>query len=243
MGDAVEHTPIPRWWDEAWERFRRLDPRYFEAYARLARVPWETSSSLRPRDLHLICVALHASATTLYEGGARAHVRAALAEGADREEVVAVLQLATGVGMHPVTEGVPMLLDVLGERGESPTEELSPRAREVKAEFLRVRGYWSEFWEALVRLSPEYLAAYVEVSGVPWADGALEPRLMELVYVAINAACTCLWKPGMRIHMKGALDHGATAAEVMQVLQLATVLGANAQREGLRLLEDSTDEG
>ena len=50
---------------------------------------------------------------------------------------------------------------------------LTPRQEEVKARFIEVRGTWSEAWEAVVRLAPDFLEAYLRFSAVPWRHGPL----------------------------------------------------------------------
>ena len=46
--------------------------------------------------------------------------------------------------------------------------------------------------------------------------------------MAINAATTHLYAPGVRRHMKNALKLGATPEEVLEVIQLTTVMGIHA---------------
>jgi hypothetical protein len=58
----------------------------------------------------------------------------------------------------------------------------------LKEEFTRKRGYWHTFWEDFLRLDPEFFAAYLEFSTVPWVKdvsgdgkkgggGGLEPKV------------------------------------------------------------------
>ena len=45
---------------------------------------------------------------------------------------------------------------------------LTARQEEIRAEVIRVRRTWSETWEAILRLDPEFLLAYLNLSAVPW---------------------------------------------------------------------------
>ena len=62
---------------------------------------------------------------------------------------------------------------------DSVAAALTPRQEEVKARFIEVRGTWSEAWEAVVRLDPDFLEAYLRFSAVPWRHGPLPPKVKE----------------------------------------------------------------
>ena len=93
-------------------------------------------------------------------------------------------------------------------------------------------------WDGVLALSPDFFEAYGEFSSVPWQTGTLEPKIRELVYVAVDAAATHLYEPGTRIHMENALKLGATPAEIMEVLALVSVLGVHTIAMGLPVLLD-----
>ena len=95
----------------------------------------------------------------------------------------------------------------------------------LKQEFIEKRGYWNEFWEGLLTLDPEFFTAYLKFSSIPWSPGVLEPKVKEFIYIAIDAATTHLYEPGLRIHIENAFKYGATKEEIMEVYQLTSVLG------------------
>jgi alkylhydroperoxidase/carboxymuconolactone decarboxylase family protein YurZ len=115
---------------------------------------------------------------------------------------------------------------------------LTPRQEEVKARFIEVRGTWSEAWEAVVRLDPDFLEAYLRFSAVPWRHGPLPAKVKEFIYIAIDANATHMYLPGVRQHIKAALDHGATGAEIMEVLELTATLGIHAMNVGMPVLAE-----
>lgn len=110
------------------------------------------------------------------------------------------------------------------------------RRDELKDEFVRARGYWSELWDDTLRLDPDFFEAYLDFSSVPWRNGVLEPKVKELIYVAIDVSTTHLYDPGTRIHMRNALRHGATPAELMEVMELTSVLGVHTMTSGVPIL-------
>lgn len=115
-------------------------------------------------------------------------------------------------------------------------EELSVEQKALKETFMRDRGYWSPFWDGLLVLSPEFFRAYLDFSSVPWKTGPLEPKIKELIYIAIDASTTHLYEPGLRVHIRNALNYGATKEEIMEVFQLTSVLGMHTCTMGVPVL-------
>ena len=121
--------------------------------------------------------------------------------------------------------------------------ELTDEQRRVKDEFVAVRGTWGEPWQRILELDPAFLQAYQRFSAVPWtAASHLEPKVKELVYIAADAAATHLYEPGIRQHVAAALEHGATPAEIMEVLELTSTLGIHACNIGVPLLVEVLEE-
>ncbi len=68
--------------------------------------------------IELIGIALDVSCTHMYAPGVRRHIQRALKAGATREEITAVLQLASMQGLHSMCLGAPILLEELEASGE-----------------------------------------------------------------------------------------------------------------------------
>ena len=62
------------------------------------------------------------------------------------------------------------------------------------------------------------------------------------MYIAIDAATTHLYEPGLRIHIQNALKLGATTEEIMEVFQLTSVLGMHTCTVGVPILIEETNE-
>jgi alkylhydroperoxidase/carboxymuconolactone decarboxylase family protein YurZ len=90
------------------------------------------------------------------------------------------------------------------------------------------RGDWNPLWDQLRKLDPEFMEAYLAFRSVPHRNGPLPQKYKELVMVAINAATTHLYAPGVRRHMQNALKAGASMEEILEVIQLTTVMGIHA---------------
>ena len=50
----------------------------------------------------------------------------------------------------------------------------------------------------------------------------------ELILIAINAATTHLYGPGVRRHVQNALKAGASMHEILETIQLTTVMGIHS---------------
>jgi Carboxymuconolactone decarboxylase family len=98
----------------------------------------------------------------------------------------------------------------------------------LRDRFIQERGYWNPFWDGLLQLDPTFFEAYLNFSSVPWQNGVLEPKMKELIYIAIDAATTHLYEPGLRQRIRNAIRFGASKEEVMEVLELVSVLGIHA---------------
>jgi len=64
----------------------------------------------------------------------------------------------------------------------------------------------------------------LRMSANPWTNGVLPPKTVELVGLAVCAACTNLNADGTRRHIRGALDAGATRDEFLMVVKMASLL-------------------
>ncbi len=225
-------------WSSAWERILELDTDFLHAYLEWSAVPLR-KHHLEPKVREFIFITADAAATHLHEPGIRQHVRAALDLGATAAEVMEVLELTSTLGIHACNIGVPLLIEVLTEEGlRTEAAPHSQRQQELKAEFAASRGYWHEFWEGLLELDPELFAAYLEFSAVPWRTGVLAPKVKELVYIAFDAAATHLYVPGLKLHMRNAVRLGATAAEILEVLEIVSVIGIHAATVGAPILAE-----
>lgn len=224
-------------WSDAWESILRLDAGFLESYMNFSAVPWK-KNHLDDKVKEFIYIAADASATHLYTPGIQQHFEAAIKHGATREELMEVIELTCTLGIHASNLGVPILLEVLEEEGmrQGPAP-LDAKREALKASFVKNRGYWHPSWDGLLELDPELFEAYLDFSSVPWRTGVLEPKIKELIYCAFDAAATHLYLPGLKLHMRNALRYGATAEEIMEVLEIVSVIGIHAATVAAPMLE------
>jgi alkylhydroperoxidase/carboxymuconolactone decarboxylase family protein YurZ len=221
-------------WSELYDDWLRLDPAFLDRYRELSGNPWKDGGVLDPKVKEFVYIAIDCNTTHLYNEGTRVHINNAFDEGATVDEIMEVFQLASVLGVHSVTEGVPILVDEAGPIEPDPEE--AERREDLRREFEERRGYWSELWEDVLNLDPDYFEAYMNYSAHPWDEGPLDPKVKEFVYIAIDIATTHLYNKGARVHMQNALSYGATPEEVMEVFELASVLGVHTMTDSVPIL-------
>ena len=74
------------------------------------------------------------------------------------------------------------------------------------------------------------------MSADPWTSGVLPRKDVELISLAVNAACTNLSAEGTRRHIRGALEAGATREEILMVLKIASLLSIHTLSLGAPIL-------
>jgi alkylhydroperoxidase/carboxymuconolactone decarboxylase family protein YurZ len=228
-GDELrnEYEAAHGYWSEALDDVLRLDPVFFRAYLDLSTVA-HRSGALDPKVRAFVQLAIDAAATHLHVPGIRRRVARAVELGATDAEIMEVLELTATLGIHAANAGVPILLEVLAETGDAPDLfDLDTRQLRLKADFEHNRGYWDPMWDGVLKLSPDFFEAYLAYSSVPWQRGVLEPKVKEFIYCAFDVASTHLWLSGLKLHMRNALGYGATPHELLEIIQLASVLGAD----------------
>jgi len=224
------------------EQLLTLNPAYFARVLDFTAHAWRRGP-LEPKVKALILLAVDSAASHLNGPGAADDVRRALALGASPAEVLETLELTSTMGIHAANTGVPILLEELAAAGR-PLDLRAPRTEretQIKARFTEARGYWNAFWDGFLRLDAEFFAAYTEMSAHSWEHGALEPKVKELVYCAFDASATHMFVPGLRQHVANALRHGATAAELMEVFELASGIGVESFALALPALAEAME--
>lgn len=98
-------------------------------------------------------------------------------------------------------------------------------------------GPWAEgVLDQFGKWDPDWAAACRSMSTNPWTSGVLPLRLVELVSLAICAACTNLDRGGSRRHIRGALAAGATRDELLTVIKMASVMSIHSCSLGAPIL-------
>jgi alkylhydroperoxidase/carboxymuconolactone decarboxylase family protein YurZ len=113
----------------------------------------------------------------------------------------------------------------------------------IKAFFLQERGYWRPWTETMLAVSPGFVEQYARYAGYPARTGPLTPRMVELIYVGLDASSSHLFPSGLHTHMKRAREVGATDGDIFDVLHLVAVQGVASVGQATDILAEFTDQG
>lgn len=118
-------------------------------------------------------------------------------------------------------------------------DPLDPEAAELKETFRERRGFWHPAFEALLHLDRAFFEKYLALSTHAWENGSLDPKVKELVSVAIySSPGTHVSEVDARRHIGNALDHGATVREVLTVLEILSTAGIHSVLKGVPILAE-----
>jgi alkylhydroperoxidase/carboxymuconolactone decarboxylase family protein YurZ len=99
---------------------------------------------------------------------------------------------------------------------------------------MRKTGNWNSDWDELAELDPAWLEKFMDVAAAPAA--VLDAKTREFLAIAVNASCTHLYAPGVRRHIRKALQVGATKQEILAVIKFVSVLGIHSCALGVPIL-------
>ena len=111
----------------------------------------------------------------------------------------------------------------------------------VTDDYIR-RGDFNPLWEQIRALDPQFMEAYLRFRDVPHRNGPLPAKFKELILVAINAATTHLYAPGVRRHMANAFKAGATREEILETIQLTTIMGIHSANLAVPILAEEYEK-
>ncbi len=225
-------------WDPALAQLSEWDPAWATACVKMTTNPWVTG--VLPRKfVELVSIGLNAACTSLNPDGTRRHIRGALAAGATREEVLLVLKCAAVMSIHSCSLGAPILLE------EAKAAEVKPARKSAAptpaCDKMKALGQWNQAWDPFVELDPVWTDAFMATGGGIYASGVMSPKEIELLSIAFDASYTHMYAPGTRRHIKAALKAGATMEEIMEVLKLCVVQGAQACNLGVPILAEELE--
>jgi len=106
---------------------------------------------------------------------------------------------------------------------------------------LRTNGHWNPNWDAFAALDPDWTEKFIAMGITPMVSGVLDAKTIEFLAIAVDASCTHLYAPGVRRHIRKALELGVTKQEITAVLQCVSVLGIHTMSLGAPILLEELD--
>lgn len=97
-------------------------------------------------------------------------------------------------------------------------------------------GPWEEALSTLRQWDKGWADTCAAMVSDPWTTGKLPTKTVELISLALNAACTNLNPEGTRRHIRRALRAGASRGEILMVLNMASLLSIHSCSLGAPIL-------
>ena len=233
-------------WVAALNKLREWDPVWAGQAVQMTTNPW-TDGPLPAKFIELVLVGLNASRTNLNPEGTRRHIRAAVAAGASRQEILFVLKCASVMSIHSGSFNAPTLVQEASVGSREDFGALRKKRLEKigiatpAVEKMKAMGHWSEEWDSLLFLDPVWTDEYMNMVAALYAESVFSPKEQELLLVAFDAAYVHIYGAGTRRHIKNAFKAGATVDEVTQVLKLGVVQGMLACTLGVSILAEELE--
>ena len=112
----------------------------------------------------------------------------------------------------------------------------SPATATPLCDQLRKSGGWNPNWTPFYELDPARTEKFMAMGLTPMVSGVLDAKTIEFIAIAVDASCTHMYGPGVRRHIRNALELGATKEEISAVLQCVSVLGIHTMSLGAPIL-------
>jgi alkylhydroperoxidase/carboxymuconolactone decarboxylase family protein YurZ len=216
----------------------RLNVDLFEAHQKSSDIIWK-SEHLEPKVKEFIYIAIDVTVTHLYEPGLRLHIKNALARGATVQEIAEVISFVSTAGLATLSMGLPLIVEEAQAVG-MPVEQCdSGLQRKLATNFRERLGYIPEGLEILAALDSTYFRALTDVSAAASWCKELSPKIRAFVRLAAQITATSLNREAARIHIREALAHGATIGELVEVLELVSVVGLHSCTFGGAILYEN----
>jgi alkylhydroperoxidase/carboxymuconolactone decarboxylase family protein YurZ len=185
--------------------------------------------ALNPQAAQLLAFAVAASVTSLDVTAMERAARLALDAGATTAQLHEVLTLVSGLGVHTLMVGSPLLARIARERGDTDIDNEPDARREAlwRANvgddpfWARMQAEVPGFLDSLLRLSPQTFEEFFRYCALPWATRSVRAVTKELIAMAVDATPTHRFAPGFRLHLANALQLGASRCEVEHSLDIA----------------------
>ena len=97
-------------------------------------------------------------------------------------------------------------------------------------------GPWDPPLAQLRAWDPDWADSCFRMTTTPWTSGVLPRKFIEVVGIALNAACTNLNPDGTRRHIRAALEAGASREEILLVFKAASLMAIHSCSLGAPIL-------
>lgn len=107
-----------------------------------------------------------------------------------------------------------------------------PDITELQRRYRDLHGHWDDGLARAARCDPEFFETYLDMATVALRQGPLDRKTCDFVTIAANAAVTHLNGAATRQAIANARRNGASDAELVELLQVISVLGIHGYMLG-----------
>lgn len=227
-------------WHDDWEALLAYSPAYVAAYLDFSVYALERGN-LSPKFIELLYVATNCSPTHMFAKGLRNHARQALELGATPAELLSVAATVSAMGIHSYMLVAQAVAELVPGSAEAGNQDLIARAAADHASFF---GEVLAESDIAIRVDPEFYACWLDFAAAPVRGprAALSMKDAHLISLAVHAQCTQLNASGVRLHARGAISHGASAEEVLDVGRLISSMGIHAMVFARPIIDELSNE-
>lgn len=111
------------------------------------------------------------------------------------------------------------------------------KAATPNCDAMREAGQFSADLDPLLDWHPKWIEKFSTLMRRTYDNKALDPKLAALVRLNLDVSATHLYAPGVRRHIREAMRLGATRAEILEVVQVAAVIGIHSSALAAPLLK------
>lgn len=191
------------------------DPEFMEMWHNIDMSSLLREGALTRQEKEILCIVV--DAVTDYEDGLRLHIRSALKMGVTEAEIVDALEVCTMLGVHYISAHIDPFEDEVAKFKKAPASAERPQRDP------RFMEHWHNISAHALR-----------------EERALPRKVKELVCVVIDALT--FFEPGLRRHVKAALEQGASEQEVFEALELCSASGVQHLSRHIGVLQEEAQK-
>jgi alkylhydroperoxidase/carboxymuconolactone decarboxylase family protein YurZ len=218
------------YWADDWQLILEMDPQFLAAYTDVSAYAME-HGALDRRTRELIYVATGAGVTHQHPIGIWTHGRNALEAGATPEQLLAVMELVSTLGMATVHLAVseleaaePGTAAAIGAASGTTPE----RVARLRERYEEVHDAWDDELENVLQAVPDFYEAVLRMEEHPRRSGVLTAKEIALISFAVNALVTHRDEKALRRDIQAAKAAGVTPAELLDVCVQISGIGIHA---------------
>lgn len=118
---------------------------------------------------------------------------------------------------------------------------MTTNARDAEKQTGTTTSQQSDWVEDIRRLDPDKHTQLTQLMGGYFASTKISPKLIHLIWIAVDSVVTHLFPYGTDLHVTAALGHGATKEELLETLSIASTVTDRSLNAALPILLEEAD--